>query len=176
MIRRLQEKIVFSAKLFRVKDVTLQNSVGNKAVYQIIEKRDTSLIVPLDENNHVLFVKEYFAAIDEYQYGLPKGRIDEGLDAIETANKELQEEIGYRAKNIDHLGVLTITPGYINQKTHIFLATKLEVSVMLGDELEKPEVKKHPLKSFEDLISQGKLTEARMIAALFLARNYLKKS
>lgn len=175
MAKRLSEKEIFKTKLFTLKDIDIEFNSGKKVTYQIVEKRNTALIVPINNNKEVIFVKEYFYAIDEYQLGLPKGRIDEGFDALTTANKELQEEIGFKAKKIDSLGIMTMAPGYYTQKTHVFLARDLEESKLEGDEEEKLEIIKYPFDKFEELISRGDLTEGRMIAALFLARSFINK-
>lgn len=172
MAKRLGEKVIFRTKFFTLKDIDIK--FGHKKVtYQILEKDDTALLVPINQKNELVLVKEYFYAIDEYQLGLPKGRIDPGYDDIKTANKELQEEIGFKAGRLDKLGVLTMSPGYSTQKTHIFLARDLTESKLEGDEEEVLEVVYYSFDKFEELIDQGKLTEARMIAALYLARKFL---
>lgn len=173
MIKRIGEKEIFKSKIFTIKELTLQLDGGKKFRRQIMDKGDTSLIVPLDLHNDLILIKEYFPAIDEYQLGLPKGRIDPGFDPLETANKELQEEIGFKANKLEELGIVTISPGYITQKTHIFLATNLVESKLTGDEEEPLEIVLYPFAKFENLIVQKKMTDARMIAALYLARKFL---
>lgn len=175
MAKRLGERVIFQTKLFTVKDIDIQFNTGQKVTYQIVEKKNTSMLVPLDKNNNVYFIKEYFYAIDEYQLGLPKGRIDEGYDALVTANKELQEEIGMKAGKLDFLGTYTMAPGYYTQKTNIYLARDLSESKLSGDEEEALEIIKHPFGNFEELIKSEQLTEARMIAALYLAKSFLEK-
>lgn len=175
MAKRVGEREIFKTKLFSIKDIDIEFSTGKKVTYQLVEKRDTALLIPINSNNEVIFVKEYFYAIDEVQLGLPKGRVEEGDDALKTANKELQEEVGYKAHKLDFLGTYTMAPGYYTQKTHMYLARDLEVSKLEGDEEEKLEVFRYPFDKFEELIEQKKLTEARMIAALFLARRFLEK-
>lgn len=64
-----------------------------------------------------------------------------------------------------------MSPGYLTQKTHVFLAEGLEVSKMQGDEDEDLEIVKYPFDQFEGLIENGELHEARMIAGLFLVRD-----
>ncbi|MBI2334432.1 NUDIX domain-containing protein [Candidatus Daviesbacteria bacterium] len=140
-----------------------------------MEKRDTALIVPINEKGELILVREYFYAIDEYQLGLPKGKIEEGHDDLTTANKELQEETGLKAGKLDKLGVLTMSPGYLTQRTHVFLAQVLTTSKLEGDEEYELEIIKYPFGKFEKLIDAGKLTEARMIAALYLAKRFLEK-
>lgn len=173
MVKRLSEKVIFKTKYFTIKDVGLEYENGNKATFQILDKGDTSLIVPVNIHNELILVKEYFPAIDQYQLGLPKGRIEKGLDPKENANKELQEEIGFKANKLEELAILTMSPGYITQKTHVFLARNLVESSLPGDEEEPLEIVLYPFEKFENLIKLGKLTEARMIAALFLSRVYL---
>lgn len=175
MSKRLAERVIFKTKFFTIKDIDLK--FGDKKVtYQIIEKRNSALIVPINEKGELILIREYFYAIDEYQLGLPKGRIEGELDELETANKELQEEIGFKAAKLDKLGVVTLSPGYSTQRTYLFLARELSESKLKGDEEEELKVITYPFDKFEDLISEGKITDARMIAALFLARKFLKAS
>lgn len=173
MIKKIGEKELFKTKIFTVKELELELENGKRFTRQILDKGDTALIVPINIYNELVLVKEYFPAIDEYQLGLPKGRIDPGLNPIETANKELQEEIGYKALKLEKIGVVTISPGYITQKTHIFLGTNLVESNLVGDEAEPLEIVLYPFAKFENLITQKKITEARMIAALYMARKFL---
>lgn len=172
MVKRIGEKVIFKTKFFTIKDIDLDFN-GKKATYQIIEKRNSALIVPINERNELILIREYFYAIDEYQLGLPKGRIEEELDELETANKELQEEIGFKAGQLDKLGVVTLSPGYSTQRTYLFLARDLTESKLKGDEEEELEVITYPFDKFEELIDQGKITDARMITALFLAKRFL---
>ncbi|MBI2338675.1 NUDIX domain-containing protein [Candidatus Daviesbacteria bacterium] len=172
MPKRIREKVIFQTKLFTIKDINIEFN-HKKVTYQILEKNDTALIVPINQNGELILVKEYFCAIDEYQLGLPKGKIDAGHDDLTTTNKELQEEIGLKAGKLDKLGTVTMSPGYFTQKTHIFLARELTESKLEGDEEETLEVILHPFVKFEELINQEKLTESRMIAALYLAKKFL---
>lgn len=172
MPKRINEKVIFKTKLFTIKDIDIEFD-QKKVTYQILEKNNTALIVPINEKGELILVNEYFCAIDEYQLGLPKGKIDDGHTDLTTANKELQEEIGFKAGKLDKLGMVTMSPGYMTQRTHIFLARELTESKLEGDEEEKLEIITHPFEKFEDLIDEGRLTEARMIAALYLAKRFL---
>ncbi|MDE2025295.1 MAG: NUDIX domain-containing protein [Patescibacteria group bacterium] len=171
MIKRVGERVIFQTKLFTVKDIDLQAPKGN-VTFQIVEKKDTALIVPIIGED-VILIKEYFAAIDAYSLSVPKGRVEEGNNPLDTANKELQEEIGYKAGRLEQLTTFTLSPGYLAQKTHVFLAEELTESKLEGDEIEEVEIVRYPFAKFEELIGKGDLSEARVIAALFLARNHV---
>src|SRR3989344_1234830 len=109
MIKRVSEKEIFKTKLFTIKDVLIQVDEGKIHTFQVMEKRDTAMIVPITNDNKIIFVREYFAAIDAYQLSLPKGRIDEGHDALVTASKEIQEEMGYKDTSLVKIVILTMS-------------------------------------------------------------------
>ena len=176
MPKKLTEKDIFKTKLFTIKDIELEYNSGKKVTHQIIQKFDVSIIVPIIDNQTLLLIKEYSTALDEYRLDLPGGKIDPGVSSIDTANKELQEEIGYKAGKLDQIGMLTMSPSYLTQKSYIFLARNLSESKLEGDEHEPLEIIRHPFDRFEELIDSGDLSEARAIAALYLARKFLKQT
>ena len=59
MIKRLSEKVIFKTKLFTIKDTELQLENGDQVTYQIMEKADTALIVPINEDGNLILVKEF---------------------------------------------------------------------------------------------------------------------
>lgn len=83
------------------------------------------------------------------------------------------EEVGYGAKRITHLRDLTLAPGYFGHRTQIMLAEELYEYRLPGDEPEVIEVVPWPLAELPALLAEEELTEARSIAALYLARDYL---
>jgi ADP-ribose diphosphatase len=174
MPKKFAEREVFKTNIFSVKEIDLELKNKKKRTYSIIEKKDSSLIVPITDNGQLILIKEYFVATDSYEIGLPKGRVDSGYP-LDAANRELQEEIGYKANELIELGTVTVSPGSTRHKTHIYLARKLVESKLEGDDDEDIDVLKIPFNDFEKLIKEKKLNEARFIAALYLARNYLNK-
>lgn len=176
MPKKISERDIFKTKLFTIKDVDLEYQNGEVKTHQIIKKPDVSIIVPLTNKNTILFIKEYATAHDKYHLDLPGGKIDPGMNEIETANKELQEEIGYKAGKLDQIGLFTMSPGYLTQKSFIFLARNLTESKLEGDETEPLEIVEYPFEKFEELIESGELNEARSIAALYIVRKFLKQT
>lgn len=174
-MKRVGERVIFKTKFFTIKDIDLVSKKGEKVTYQIIEKFNTALIVPVADDRKFILIREYFYAVDEYLLTFPKGRIDEGHDELSTANKELQEEIGFKAEKLDKLGTLTMSPGYSTQRTHIYLARDLKESKLEGDELGKIEVLKFTSDEVDDLIKTGQLNEARSVAAFYMVKNFISK-
>lgn len=176
MPKRLRIREIFDQKPFSIKEVDLVYDDGTERTYRYFDKADTAMIVPLTNDGRVLLVREYAVALDEYQLGLPKGRVEEGDGALETANRELQEEIGFRADSLVQLGTLTMSPGYIAQKTQVFLARNLVESRLDGDEIEPLEIVSCEFSEFERLVDSGELNESRAISALYMARRFMARA
>ena len=170
MPHRKDEREIFSKGRFLLKDIDLELDDGSRVTYQMWDKPDTAMIVPVTDDGEVIFVTEYHAAIDEKILSLPKGRVEDGELSEDTAKKELQEEIGYKATQLEKVSTLRSIPGYINTRTHVYLARGLEESALEGDEEWELPTTLYPLSEFEKLIDERKLSEARVITALYEAR------
>jgi 8-oxo-dGTP pyrophosphatase MutT (NUDIX family) len=125
MPKRIHEQEVFVKGRFTIKDVHLELDNESKVIYQYWDKADTAMIVPITSEGDVIFITEYQVAFDVPMLSLPKGRIEKGEDPEEIANKELQEEIGYKAHKLNKIATLIEMPGYISGKTHVYLARDL---------------------------------------------------
>lgn len=91
-----------------------------------------------------------------------------------AANREIMEEIGYGARQLEHLTSLTLAPGYLGHTTQIVLAQDLYPERRQGDEPEELEVVPWRLSELSRLTACEECTEARSIAALFLVRERLQ--
>ncbi len=137
---------------------------------------DGVMIVPVLPNGDVLFITEPSPAYGERVLFLPSGMVEPGEAPAVTANRELQEEIGYRARQLRSIGNLNPFVKYVRSRQQIFLARGLEPSKLVGDEgLDwRIEIEPHPMRRFEDLIASGRLRDSTVIAALYMARQALK--
>ena len=132
-------------------------------------------VVPMLDAHTVLLVREYAAGLHRYELGLVKGRIDAGETPAQAANRELMEEAGYGAHRIDVLRTLSLAPTYMSHQTHLVLARDLYAQRLPGDEPEELEVVPWRLDRLHELILREDFSEGRSIAALFIAREWLKE-
>lgn len=138
-----------------------------------IHSSDEVLVVALDHLGAVALIVEPSPAFGEEVLVLPGGTVDPGEDGPATANRELQEEIGQRAARLDPLGELRAWSKYLSTRSHVYLARDLTANWLKGDEKYEIRVEWTALASFEDLITSGRLLDARVIAALLLARRFV---
>lgn len=174
----LRTKIIAKTRIFEVQKIDLEFSNGVKRQYECLKspKNGSVVVVPMIDNDTVLMVYEYAGGTDKYELGLIKGRIDEGENAIDAANRELCEEAGFGARKLTLIKTITIAPGYQDSFSHIVLATDLFAKTAIGDEPEPLRVVKHKLSNLDELVLDQDLTEARSIAALYMVRQKLTQS
>jgi len=135
---------------------------------------DGVLVVPLTDDGFVLMAVERSPAFDRELLGLVGGEVEEGEPLEDTANRELQEELGWRAKRIEFLG--EIHPfRYLTSRQFVFLARDLTPSKLEGDEKHPVRMQKIPLESFMHLCTSGELQDAPSIAALCMAQDFLER-
>jgi ADP-ribose diphosphatase len=140
---------------------------------EFVQCGDEVMIVALTADHQVIFTIEPSAAFGEPVLILPGGQVEPNEPLHETANRELQEEIGFRAARIDFLGKLRPFSKYLSTESHIFLGRDLTPSPLPGDEQYTIGLERHTLGNVDDLINAQRLQDARVIAALCLARHFL---
>ncbi|MEW6992199.1 ADP compounds hydrolase NudE [Colwelliaceae bacterium 6441] len=167
---------VAKSNLFSIEQIDLTFSNGVERVYERMEgaKRGSVMIVPFIDNDTILLVKEYCAGTHSYELGFPKGLIDPGEQAIEAANRELKEEVGYGAKALTPLHTVAMAPAFFSGAMEIFIAQGLYPKQLEGDEPEPLEVIHWKLSDYSTLLAQPDFNEARSIAALMLTLDKFK--
>ena len=171
----LSADIVAQSRLFKIEQLELIFSNGEQRTYERMRGsgRGAVMIIACPDAEHFYLIREYCAGTHDYQLGFPKGLIDPGEDALQAANRELKEEAGFGAATLVALKAVALAPGYFNATMQIVLATGLFPETLPGDEPEPLELVRWRWQDLDELLLQADFTEARSIAALFLARKYL---
>lgn len=172
----LKIEILAKTRIFEVQAVDLRFSNGEERTYERLKPQGRSavLVIPI-QNNELIFIKEYAVGPERYELSFPKGIVDAGEDPVESANRELQEEIGFGAKKLDFLRSLYSGPSHMYGLMHVFVAQDLYLSQLEGDEPEPLEIVRYPLDKIDELLADSTFAEARNLSALFMLREYLKK-
>jgi len=167
-----------SSYIFKIEAIDLEFSNGEKRQYERLASRGNGavLIVPILDDETFLLIREYCVGKECYELGFPKGKIDAGEAVLTAANRELMEEVGYEAAKLHLLKKASLAPTYMAHQTHLILAQNLSPHREEGDEPEELEVIEWKWNQIDKLLARDDFTEARSIAALFLAREYLNQS
>ena len=167
---------VARSRLFRIEELDITFSNGVEVQYErlVPDGHGAVIVVPFQDPETVLLIREYSAGTERYELALPKGRMEAGERPEEAANREMAEEIGFSAERLTRLTDLSLAPGYMRHATHLVLAQGLSPAQAEGDEPEPLEVVPWRLDRLLELGLREDCTEARSLAALYLARDYLR--
>ena len=125
----LAREIVASSRLFRVEQVQLRFSNGTERTYERLVGKGVGygavMVVAMLDTEHAVLVEEYCAGTDDYQLSLPKGLIEPGEDVLVAANRELKEEAGFGAHELEYITELSLSPCYMSQKIQVVLSRNL---------------------------------------------------
>ena len=164
-----------SSLFLHVEEVDLEFSNGEKRTFERLRGsgQGAVIIVPMQDDDTVLLVREYAVGVDRYELGLPKGRLDRDETVEQGADRELKEEIGFGAREMHILTNLSVSPAYMSAMSHVVLARQLYPERLVGDEPEELEVLPWRLDDLHGLLGHPEVSDGRSIAALFIAREYL---
>lgn len=162
-----QEYIYNGAILNLRKDtVTLPN--GKKAYREIVELNGAAAILPITKDNEIIFVRQYRCPFEEILLEIPAGKIDEGEDPKTCALRELKEETGATAQNIELLLETYPSPGCLREKLFLYVAYNLDFSDLSLDEDEFLEVVKVPYEKAIEMILNGEIKDGKTVNTILL--------
>jgi ADP-ribose pyrophosphatase len=162
----------------RVFNVTLDTIREDGVEYnrEMVVHRGSAVIVPVFDDGTVALVRQYRHPAQEYLLEVPAGSLEEGEDPELGARRELEEEIGVTADKLEKIAEFYVSPGFLTEKMHIFLATGL---TDVGQQLESDElieIHRIPLVDAAQMALEGKFPDAKTIIGLTAAERKLRES
>ncbi|MDO4432956.1 MAG: ADP compounds hydrolase NudE [Alysiella sp.] len=161
--------------VFEVQSLDLRFANGQERTYERLTpaRRPAVMVLAIDDGD-LLMVREYAAGTERYELTCVKGLIDEGESPETAALRELQEEIGYGARDLTLLRTLYTSPGHMYSPLTVFIARHFYPSQLEGDEPEPLELVRVPLCELDALIDHPNFGDARVLAALMLLQRQMQ--
>jgi ADP-ribose pyrophosphatase len=161
-------KNIYNVKIFNValERVTLPNGVIKDR--EVVRHPGAAAMVPLLDNGNVVLVKQHRHAVNDYLWEIPAGTLEPHEEPVTCARRELIEETGYEAKNLDKLMEILPAPGYTDEHIHIFLATGLTLTEQRLEDDEILTVQPTPFDKAIEMIETGEIHDAKTIVGLLL--------
>ena len=178
MQKPLRKKTAYKGKIFTVTEETFKTGHGHIRTYERIYRVPSVYVLPMLTPNKIILLREWRISQGKYLWRIPAGRVDKefgdpesGATLRKAAQRELQEETGYKANKLKRvykrfLGESIQAPAYV------FLAQDLTLAPLPQDEDEKIILHPMPLSRAYDLAMHGKIGEELM--ALSIIRLYKK--
>lgn len=160
------EKRIYDGRILnlRVDQVILPS--GRTAVREVVEHRSAVGMLVLTGRDSVLLVRQYRYAVGKETLEICAGLLEEGEDPREAAEREMQEELGVRAKTLQKVGSFYASPGFCTECLTLFLAEGLTSSSLPQDEDENVSSQEVPYQEIPRLMAQGVFDDSKTFAAL----------
>lgn len=170
----LRSEVLMKGRAFTIRRDYLKTPDGRETRFEIVEHGGSVIIIPVDDEGNLLFVRQYRHAAGMDLLELPAGTRDGDEPFEECAAREIREETGMEAGTLKHVGSFYLAPGYSTEYMGVFLATDLKHNPLEADDDEFLSVEKLPIKEALALAERGEMPDAKSLAALLMARPYLE--
>ena len=169
----LRSETVHRGKLLTVRVDTVRLASGRETGREVVVHPGAIALVPLLDDGRVVLVRQWRHAVGQMLLEVPAGTREPNELPEETAARELTEETGYTAEQIIPLGALFTTPGFCTEQIYLYLAVGLRMGKATPEEDEGITLEHLALADAPAAIARGDLHDAKSIAALFMAQQYL---
>ena len=174
--RKVDERLIHQGYVIGVYNARFEGPNGELMNRDIVRHPGAVSVVPVLDDLTIVMVRQFRAALEGMVLEIPAGKRDVADEPPElTAHRELAEEVGYEAAELTPLVVLAHSPGFCDERNHIFMAqglTPCERAVD-GPEEEHMTIEHVALADVFDLIAAGEITDAKSVAGLTLAHRRL---
>ena len=171
----IKSETLLQGRAFKIRRDYLKTPDGRETKLEIIEHGGSVVIIPVDDEKNLLFVRQYRHAAGGDLLELPAGTRDNDEPFEDCAAREIREETGMEAGKLQKVGEFYLAPGYSTEFMLVFLATDLKANPLQADDDEFLQVEQIPLKKAIEMAEHGEIPDAKSLAALLLARSYLEK-
>ncbi len=160
---------IYDGRIVGLREDTATLADGRTVLREVVEHAEVAAIVPMDAEGNVTLVRQYRLPAREALLEIPAGGAEDGESTEDAAQRELREEIGYRAGRLERLCGFFVSPGYCSEVIHVFLATDLVEDPIDGDADEVIALERMPLADAVRLIETGGIKDSKSIIGLLLA-------
>jgi ADP-ribose pyrophosphatase len=168
---RVSSRRVYSGRVLNLDVDRVRFPDGAEGELEIIRHPGASAVVPLLDDPgavdpRIVLIRQYRYAAGGFVYEIPAGRLDAGESPRACARRELEEEAGYRAEHIVPLGSILTTPGFTDERIHLFLAFGLAQGEQRLERDEFLERAERPMSAVMQMLERGEIPDAKTALAL----------
>ena len=174
---KISSRRIHKGKIITVDSDTVRFPDGSIGELDMVRHPGASAVVPfvsdpLGADPQILLLKQYRYAAEQYLYEIPAGRLDPGEDPAHCAARELREETGCTAEHVEFLFTMFTTPGFSDERIHLFMATGLERGKTAHEADEFMTIETVTLSRALQLIEQGEIKDAKTALGILFAAGF----
>ena len=174
---RIGSRRVYTGRVINLDVDTVRFPNGSTGELEMMRHPGASAVVPFlsdptGEDPQVLLIRQYRYAAQQFLYEIPAGRLDPGESPEACARRELREETGCTAQRVERLTTMYTTPGFTDERIHLFMA----VGLTRGDDSREAdefiEVETMPLSNALSLVERGEIQDGKTALGLLFAAGF----
>ena len=162
------EDTMFSGLIFDVNRIHVTVPNGHESARDVVRHRGAVAVVALTDDGRICLVRQYRTALDRVTVEIPAGKLDPGEDPLTCAKRELLEETGMVADRMAFLTTLATTPGFTDERIHLYMATGLTFGPAHPDEDEFLNVDLVPLDELIDAVLDGRIEDSKTVCGALI--------
>ncbi len=162
----IKETVIYNGNYLSLINVDVELPDGNLSNRDIIKHPGACAIIPFLNDNEVILVEQFRKPLEKTLLEIPAGKLNKNETPITCAHRELEEETGYKAKDMIYLGKIATAPGFCDEIIHLFKATNLYEGKKSCDEDEFTDIKKFTLDEIKLMIKKGEIIDTKTISIL----------
>ncbi len=176
---QLASKRIHTGRVITLDVDTVRFPDGSTGELEMVRHPGAAAVVPFASDPGgadptLLLIKQYRYAAGGPLIDIPAGRLDPGEEPIACARRELLEEVGVTAGRVERLTTIWTTPGFTDERIHLFLATDLTPVALAPEEDEFITVHEKPWSAVGRMIRSGKIRDGKSLCALMYVNCFLR--
>ena len=174
---RISSNRLYTGRIINVDLDTVKFPDGSIGDLEMVRHSGASAVVPFlsdprGEDPQILLLRQYRYAAEDYLYEIPAGRLDPDEPPEACAHRELREETGCTAERVEHLLTFYTTPGFTDERIHLYLATGLSQGQTGREADEFIEVQTFPLSRALSMVRSGEIRDGKTALGILYAAGF----
>lgn len=169
-----KEKTISSEMIYKGHILNLRKDtvtvINGTSVREVIEHNGGAVLAALTDDGKMIMVEQFRKPLERVVLEVPAGKIDPGEQPLETAKRELKEETGYTADNVEYLTRIYPSVGYSEEALYVYLCTGLTSGETDFDDNEALNIKAFDIDELVDMVMSGKIQDAKSAVAILMVK------
>lgn len=166
--KTISSEIVYDGPIFKIRKHHVE-TVNGTGIRDVLEHNGGVAIVAVKEDGNVVMIKQFRKPIERVIMEIPAGKIDPGEEPLATAVRELKEETGYTAGNVEFLSKFYPSIGYSGEALYIYLCTDLTEGETEFDDCEAIDIFEMPLDDLHEMALKGEIEDGKTAIGIMQA-------
>lgn len=147
--------------------ITLVEREVDGRTFRVVEHPGASCAVPVTPEGKIVLIRQFRPAIGEWIWEIPAGTLEPGESPDECMAREVVEEIGWEAESLESLGSILTSPGFSNQRLHMFVARLSRYVGTSHEDTEKINVHEMDWDDVRRMMERQEIRDAKSLVALY---------